>query len=144
MRDPERIGRIAFIRYKGGARGEKVLDDRSEGEPLAVVIGAGNIPRGIENILYELEVGESRQVEIPCELGYGEYNLNAVQWYPRAVIERGYDLKVGSVLTWTNPDDHSVIPASVVEETADNVRIDLNHPFAGKTLSYWVELVDLK
>jgi FKBP-type peptidyl-prolyl cis-trans isomerase 2 len=143
MRDPERIGKVASIRYKGGAKGEEILDDRSTGEPLTVVIGDGRIPRGIENELFDMEVGESRVVEIPCELGFGEHHPQGVQWYLRSMLTNGQNLKVGSILTWTNPEDHTTLPARVVEATEDTVKIDQNHPFAGKTLEYWIELVSL-
>jgi FKBP-type peptidyl-prolyl cis-trans isomerase 2 len=144
MEHSERIGKAAHILYKGGIKGERMLDDRSTGEPLVVVIGEGRIPKGIEEVLYEMHIGEQRQIEVPCSLGFGEHKPEGLQWYPKSVIDHGYELKVGSVLSWTNPDDHSVLPARVVEETEDNIRIDLNHPFAGKTLEYWIELVDLK
>jgi FKBP-type peptidyl-prolyl cis-trans isomerase 2 len=144
MKDPNRIGKAACIRYKGGVKGEAARDDRSTAEPLIVVIGEGRIPRGIEDVLYEMEIGEQRLIEVPCRLGFGEYHADGVQWYPRSVVPHGYELKVGSGLTWTNPENKTVYPAVVVEETADNVRIDINHPFAGKTLEYWIELVDLK
>jgi FKBP-type peptidyl-prolyl cis-trans isomerase 2 len=143
MKDPERIGKAAQIRYKGGVKGQEPIDDRSTGEPLSVIIGDGRIPRGIENLLYELEVGESRTIEIPCELGFGEHRPAGVQWYLRTMLANGENLKVGNVLTWTNPESHQTLPARVVDATKDTVKIDQNHPFAGQTLEYWVELVDL-
>jgi FKBP-type peptidyl-prolyl cis-trans isomerase 2 len=143
MRDRERIGRIAKIHYKGGIKGEEALDDRSSGDPLTVILGDARIPKGIENLLYELEIGESRTIEIPYELGFGEHRSQGVQWYLRTMIANGEHLKVGSVLTWTNPENNQTLPAKVVDATEDTVKIDQNHPFAGETLEYWVKLVDL-
>jgi FKBP-type peptidyl-prolyl cis-trans isomerase 2 len=143
MNNRERIGRVAHIRYKGGVKGEETVDDRWEGEPLAVVVGEGQVPKGIENILYEMMPGEQREVEIPPELGYGNYRDEGAQWYPRTVLPSGYKLQNGSVLTWTNPVTHDTMPALVVEATKDTVRLDFNHPFAGKTLVYRIELVEL-
>ncbi|MGV8084222.1 MAG: peptidylprolyl isomerase [Coriobacteriia bacterium] len=144
MKNQDRMGKIACIRYKGGAKDDDLVDDRSTGEPLAVVLGEHRVPKGIEDALFEMEIGEQRQVEIPSELGYGAYNSKEVQWYPRTLVDNGYLLKKGSVLVWTNPEDGRQRPARVIEATEDTVRIDLNHPFAGKDLEYWVELVDLK
>jgi FKBP-type peptidyl-prolyl cis-trans isomerase 2 len=139
----DRIGRIAYIRYKGGVKGEAAFDDRSVGEPLAVLLGEGRVPKGIEKVLYEMQPGEQRVFEIPPQLGYGEYRPERAAWYPRTVLPRGYELKKGSVLSWTNPETRGTIPAQVVDETTDTVRVDLNHPWAGKTLVYWLELVNL-
>ena len=71
------------------------------------------------------------------------YDEKAAQWYLRTAIKDGYSLKKGSILVWTNPEDQSQRPARVTDATQDGVKIDMNHPFAGKTLEYWVELVDL-
>lgn len=144
MRDLNRLGRIASIRYKGGVKGEEAIDDRSTGAPLRVILGERHVPKGIEDLLYEMEVGESRVVDIPCELGYGEYNPQGVQWYPRTFVDGGYKLETGSVLTWTSPEDFRRMPVRVIDATDDAVKIDFNHPFAGKTLEYWIELVDLE
>lgn len=146
----ERVGKTAYILYRGGAAGpdgeldESLVDDRSTGDPLAVRLGANAIPRGIEQAVYEMEPGEEREVTVPSELGYGVYNPKEVQWYTRVMIPRGDELHVGSVLVYTRPGDGFKLPARVVDETADGIKIDLNHPFAGKELKYWIKLVDLK
>ena len=114
-----KAGRTAYLRYKGGVLGEEPLDDRSTGDPLAIVIGTMQLPRGVE-----------------------EDKL--ASWHLKGMVEHGYDLKAGDVVFWTNPDDGRRMPAWVTEETADMVKLDFNHPFAGKTLAYWVELVDLR
>lgn len=138
------LGSRVSILYKGGLKGEEPVDDRSSGEPLTVLVGDMKLPRGIENALMEMKVGEERDLEIPCELGYGQYQDALAQWYPRSMLDRGYQLKVGDVMFHRNPEDGHKQPAFVTETTIDNVKIDFNHPFAGKTLSYWVKLVDVK
>ena len=60
------------------------------------------------------------------------------------MVEGGYGLSVDDVMFWTNPDDGRRMPVWVTEMTQDAVKLDFNHPFAGKTLTYWIELVDLK
>ena len=45
---------------------------------------------------------------------------------------------------YTRPSDGLKLPARVVEETEDGLKIDLNHPFAGKQLKYWIKLEDLR
>jgi FKBP-type peptidyl-prolyl cis-trans isomerase 2 len=139
----ERMGRSAFILYKGGVKGEEPLDDRSTGEPLRVVIGENSIPRGIELALYDMEIGESKTVEVSPEQGYGYPSPDGIQWYPRTLVNNGAKLGVGDVIACTNKLDHKVLPGRVVQATDDLLQVDVNHPFAGKTLEYWVKLVDL-
>lgn len=143
MAAKNRRGRTARIRYRGGVLGQKPADDRTQGEPLAVRIGGHRVPKGVEKALLELEVGESCTLVIPPEEGYGAADPKLVQWYPRMMLDHGYELKKGSMIMWRSADGLAAKPAVVVDATKDTVKIDLNHPFAGKTLEYWVELVDL-
>lgn len=144
MEHVRKVGKTALIRYRGGVLGEDPADDRSSGEPLAVMIGTLQLPRGVEDAIVGMEVGERRIVEIPCDRGYGEHREALASWHLRAMVDGGYGLKVGDVIFWTNPDDARKMPVWVTETTEDMVKLDFNHPFAGKTLEYWIELVGWK
>ena len=93
----ERRGKIALIRYDGGVLGERKVDHRT-GEPLAVRIGASRLPKGIDNALLNMEIGEKATLIIPPEEGYGNANPKLVKWYPRQVLDHGYDIKKGSMI----------------------------------------------
>lgn len=138
-----RNGKLAYIRYKGGILGERPVDDRMD-EPLAVRIGAGRVVKGIDDALQVLEVGESVTLVIPPEEGYGDANPKLVNWYPRSMIPHGYEIKKDTMIMWESADGLAKRPVMVVDATKDAVKIDMNHPYAGRTLEYWVELVDLK
>ena len=107
-------------------------------------IGASRLPKGIDNALLNMEIGEKATLIIPPEEGYGNANPKLVKWYPRQVLDHGYDIRKGSMIMWESEDGLAKRPAMVVDSTKDNVKIDMNHPYAGKTLEYWVELVDVK
>lgn len=144
MSEQNRTGRKAYIRYKGGVLGQQPFDNRSEGEPLMVVLGRKRVPVGVEKALMHLEVGDSCTLIIPPEEGYGEADPKLVKWYPRTLLDHGYEMKKGSMIMWRSADGMAERPACIVDATKDNVKIDMNHPYAGKTLEYWVELVDLR
>lgn len=141
--EQNRNGKMAYIRYKGGISGERPVDDRTD-EPLAVRIGAGRVVKGIDDALQVLEVGESVTLIIPPEEGYGDANPKLVNWYPRSMIPHGYEIKKDTMIMWESADGLAKRPVMVVDTTKDAVKIDMNHPYAGRTLEYWVELVDLK
>lgn len=138
------IGSTVWIRYKGGVEGQAPRDDRSEGDPVRFVLGMSSLPRGIEEAIMTLGKGEAKTFKIPPKMGYGELQEKYMEWHPRPLLERGYELKKGSMLFWRNPEDGTKMPAWVREEKQDIVLIDFNHPFAGETLEYWIELVDYK
>lgn len=137
------LGSVVSIYYKGGVKGEAPIDERTEGEPLTVMIGDMKLPKGVENALMDMEPGQEKTVDIEPEYGYGDYKDGLAQWYPRMMLKDGYNIKVDDVMFHTNPEDGHVQPAFVTEVTEDNVKIDFNHPFAGKTLEYWIKLVDI-
>ena len=143
MRKEERLGRYALIRYRGGALGEDPVEDCSQGEPQRVRIGYCEVPNGIDNALFEMEIGESGTVVVSPNLGYGDYDPNGLRVVSRGEVPDGYDLDVGSVLGWRSPITRQVLPVRVVEAFDDYVKLDYNHPLAGKSLEYWIELVDI-
>jgi FKBP-type peptidyl-prolyl cis-trans isomerase 2 len=143
MRDISKLGKTALIRYTGGIQGEEPTD-RTGAEPMAVVLGAGRLPIGVENALHEMAVGEERDIVVPPELGFGMYNKEGVQWYPRAMIDRGDELHTGDVISWVDRVLNQTFPAYVTDENDGMIQIDINHPFAGKTLAYHLELVELR
>lgn len=138
-----RIGKVALVHYCGGASGENPVDDCSTGEPERVVLGVGELPRGMDEAFLDMEVGETRTVVIPCERGFGEHDPNGVQTYSRTFAEGFENLRVGDVVFWTNPVSGRRIPVRVVEADDRMVTLDYNHPLAGKELTYQLELVGM-
>lgn len=139
----DRIGRMAYIRYKGGVYGEDPHDIRMD-EPLPVRIGGGRVVKGIDNALKIMEVGDTVTLIIPPEEGYGAADPKKIDWYPRSIIPHGYEIKEHTFIMWESRDGLAKAPVWVAEAKEDVVKLDRNHPYAGKTLEYWVELVDLK
>lgn len=139
MTEKAALGRIVGIYYRGGVSGEDPIDVHVEGEPLRVMLGGVNLPRGVEEAIVGMEVGEEKVVDVPFALGYGEYREELARWYPKAVVPGGYGLEVDDVVTYRGEDGIGH-PAIVTALTEDSVRLDMNHPFAGNDLVYWLRL----
>lgn len=143
MTDSDRQGRRALVYYRGGALGEAVIEDLSMGKPAEILIGCGQVPPGIDELLLEMQVGEERVITLPPEKAYGQHDSAGVQSYGRLFIKNGDKLQTGDWLTWTHPATERRIPVRVVAATKDTVTLDFNHPFAGKTLQYWMKLLEI-
>jgi FKBP-type peptidyl-prolyl cis-trans isomerase 2 len=143
VRKTERSGKLALVRYRGGAVGEEPIEDTFGGEPERIYIGVGSVPPGIDEALYELEIGEIRTFRIPPEKAYGLHDPQGVRVYPRSMIPGGEALEEGSIFSWTNPASGAQLPVRVLEAKQDYVKVDFNHPLAGKELEYTIELVGI-
>lgn len=139
----QRSGKCALVRYRGGPVGGELVEDRSQGDPARIIIGAGQVPPGVEDILNEMEVGTQGEYIIPCAKAYGAHDPAGVKTYPRWFINGGEHLEVGTIISWEHPVSRQLVPVKCVDVTKDTVTIDFNHLLAGQDLRYWFELVDL-
>ena len=89
-----------------------------------------------------MKVGESKQVTVAPEDAYGFVNEDSVSEIEKTYIPED-SLKVGAVLQGQSPDGRVII-ARVVEITEETVMLDYNHPLAGKTLNFDVEIMNVQ
>ncbi|WP_415908327.1 FKBP-type peptidyl-prolyl cis-trans isomerase [Oleiharenicola sp. Vm1] len=121
----------------------RVLDtSRGGGEPLSFVEGAQEIVPGLEQTLVAMTVGERREVAVPPELGYGRREEELVQRVPRGQLPIDGEVRVGDQFL-AGPDRHAPV-VTVVAVEGDQVTLDANHPLAGATLRFDVELVAVR
>ncbi|MEQ3362974.1 FKBP-type peptidyl-prolyl cis-trans isomerase [Raoultibacter massiliensis] len=146
MRHSEYNGHVALVYYRGGALGEGAIEDHSpesQTAPECILLGSGEVPRGVSDVLYDMEIGEERTAVIPCEKAYGWHDPAGVQRYPRSFIPGGDRLEKGTVFSWRHPVSGKNVPVVCIEAAKDVVTIDFNHLLAGKDLEYWFKLVDV-
>jgi FKBP-type peptidyl-prolyl cis-trans isomerase SlyD len=116
----------------------RLLDTSRGNEPLTCVEGAGQIVDGLEAIVRSLQPGETRKVVVPPERGYGMRDETLIQKVRRNQLPVD-EVKVGDQFQ-TGPDRHApVITIAAIE--GDEVTIDANHPLAGQSLYFEVELM---
>ena len=116
-----------------------VVDSSSGKEPLEYVQGDGMLVPGIEKGLAGAAAGEKRRVVVAPAEGYGEAHPELLIKAPREALAHLPDLKVGAVVRGEGPEGPF---QAVVREIADaHVSLDLNHPLAGKTLEFDVEVL---
>jgi len=116
----------------------RLIDTSRGNAPMPFLEGAGQIIEGLEEKLLLMTAGEKRLVVVPPERAYGMHDAALVQKIPRARLPVD-DLKVGDQFQ-TGPDRHAPVVTVRALEGAD-VLLDANHPLAGQTLHFEVELV---
>jgi FKBP-type peptidyl-prolyl cis-trans isomerase SlyD len=122
----------------------QVVDSSSGREPLAFLPGRGYIIPGLERALYGMAVGEEKDVVVAPVDGYGEHDPNAFQLIPRSAFPPNLDLQVGRMLHMRDSSTHQVHQTVISEVRADEVLLDFNHPLAGETLHFHVQVVGLR
>ena len=134
-------GSTVKIHYTLAVDGKQIDDSKSRG-PLSYVQGAGQIVRGLEEHLAELQAGDVTRVEVPQEKAYGVRNEEAVQVLPLDAFENPDGLQVGAMIEGATAEGQR-FSAMVKGVDENNVTLDLNHPLAGKTLLFEVEILEV-
>jgi FKBP-type peptidyl-prolyl cis-trans isomerase SlyD len=120
----------------------EVMDSSSPGEPLAYLQGHGNLVPGLERELEGKNGGDKLTVKVSPADGYGEFSKELIQKVPRRSLKGISKITVGMRLNaQTEQGPRAVIVTNV---TGDMVTIDGNHPLAGKTLNFAIEIVDVR
>ena len=135
-------GHVVSMEYTLKVDGK--VKDTSEGrEPLQYVHGAGNIIPGLEREMAGMAVGESKDVVVPAANGYGEEDDKAFMDVPRDQFPKGVPMKVGTEIQVQNQAGQPMY-ARIDLVGEKSVRLDFNHPLAGKELHFSVKVVDLR
>lgn len=115
--------------------------DSTEGKPpLHYIHGRNQLIPGLERQLAGMRVGESKDVTIAPEDGYGAVDPNAFLEIPKEQLPTEVPPTVGMVLRGVNPDGQT-FQATIAEMKETTAVLNLNHPLAGKTLAFNVKVV---
>lgn len=134
--------KVVSIHYTLKNDAGDVLDTSSGREPLAYLHGSGNIIPGLEKALEGKSSGEKMNVSIAPEEGYGERHEGLIQDVPRDAFQGVEDIQPGMQFHAQGPSGPMVV---TVKEVGDNtVKVDGNHPLAGETLHFDVEVTDVR
>ncbi|MDO4896401.1 MAG: peptidylprolyl isomerase [Moraxella sp.] len=117
--------------------------DKSQDTPLAYLHGHNNIISGLEAELLGKQAGDKFTTTIAPADAYGEYLAEAVQEVPRANFQGVDDIKAGMQFQ-SQTDDGHVMLVTVKDVNDDVVIVDGNHPLAGVTLTFDVEVLDVR
>lgn len=135
-------GDTVFVHYTGTLDDGTEFDSSEGRDPLEFVLGAGTIIPGFEAAVTGKNVGDKVRVSIPPAEAYGEHNPEMVLIVPRDEVPSHIEPEEGMLLQITLEDGELDVAVSRVSDT--EVELDGNHPLAGKTLNFDIELVELK
>lgn len=112
-------------------------------EPMEFTIGNNEVVAGLEKSVIGMAVGEKKKVTVPPREGYGEIQTQLVDKVKKSQFPEHIDPVVGLQLKLTQADGNT-IDLRITEIKDGLVTLDANHPLAGRTLNYDIELAEVK
>lgn len=119
-----------------------VVDSTFDKQPATFKVGDGNLLPGFEAALYGFKAGDKRSLQIEPENAFGQPNPQNVQVMPRAQFS-DMELSEGLLIIFKDAAN-AELPGVVKGFDEQQVTIDFNHPLAGKTLSFDVEIIEVR
>ncbi len=135
-------GNSVKVHYHGTLNDGTVFDSTYEESPMDFTLGEGEIIPGFEEAVEGMDEGEKKNITVEPERAYGEYNEQGVVQVPRENLPEDIQPEEGMMLQLNTPEDQ-VVYVTVTEIDDQNVTLDANHPLAGKTLNFDIELVQI-
>lgn len=120
------------------AKKEGIYDKNVKYGPKTIILGYTPIIKGLEKVLYDMKNHEERIVEIKAEEGFGKRDVKLIRNFPlKSFIKNNVRPEINSVVRIGNRIGR------IIGINSGRVRVDFNHPLAGKDLIYYVKIVDV-
>lgn len=137
-----KTGDTVKVHYTGTLEDGTVFDTSREREPFEFKLGEGTVIPGFDEAVTGLEVGESTKISIEPEDAYGEVRNDLMLPVPKEQVPDNMEPEVGMQVQLQTQSGQQVI-ARIVHVDDEKIMLDANHPLAGKTLSFDIELLEI-
>jgi FKBP-type peptidyl-prolyl cis-trans isomerase 2 len=136
-------GDIAKIEYTGTLDDGRQFDTNIGKAPFEVEVGAGEVIKGFDSALVGMEEGEEKTVTITAKDAYGERDDKLEQTLPKSKLPKDIPYQKGVILKFKHKDGR-VFMALVKDVKGEDIVLDLNHPLAGKNLTFKIKVLGIE
>ncbi len=134
--------KVVGIHYALTDNDGKTIDSSKGKDPLYYLHGYGQLVPGLEDVLEDKSLKEKFKVKVSPEDGYGKFNEELVYDINRDKFPNPESIEVG--MTFTSKTKNGNINLNVIGVEDDKIKLDGNHPLAGKELNFDVEVVEIR
>lgn len=139
---PIQDGDTIKIDYTGTLDDGTVFDSSENHDaPLEFTVGAGQVIPGFDEAVKGMEVGEEKEFRIEAVDAYGEPNPAMTQTVPKNMLQCDTEITEGMMIMVGTADGQQM-PAKITEVTDETLTLDMNHPLAGKALTFNIKVVE--
>jgi len=124
-----------FIRVDYSGKIKESDKTLGEAKNAPLIVGAGYVIKGVDEALKKMKVGEKKTIEVPAEKGFGKRDTKLIKLIPESEFrKRDKKPQIGMIVDIKN------IRGRIISVSGGRVKVDFNHPLAGKTLVYEIEI----
>ena len=136
---PVSEGTRVYLNFSVSLEDGAEVDSNFGGDPVDFAIGDGSLLPGFERRLFGMNAGERQMFRVPAEDAFGQPNDNNVQQLPRDQFEDDIVLEIGLVFSFADAAGGE-LPGMIIAFDEQEVTVDFNHPLAGRTILFDVQV----
>jgi peptidylprolyl isomerase len=135
-------GDTVHVHYKGTLDDGSVFDTSEGKDPISFTLGDGEVIDGFESAIEGMSLGDKKTERFEPAQAYGDHRQELIFSVPKEQMPEGTEIEIGDMLQVGFPDgSNSAVTVAAVDN--DSVKLDANHPLAGKALTFELELVGI-
>ncbi|CAB1085495.1 FKBP-type peptidyl-prolyl cis-trans isomerase SlyD (EC [Olavius algarvensis Delta 1 endosymbiont] len=130
------------VDYKGTLQNGEVFDSSQGGQPLEVQMGVGQLIVGFEKELMGMALNDKKKFTLSPEDAYGQRDESHIRDFARSEFPPELEPEVGMTIALQTPEGRQ-LPAQITYLDEEKLSVDLNHPLAGESLTFEIEVVGI-
>lgn len=142
-----KAGDTVRVHYEGQLSDGTIFDSSLEREPIEFILGQDTVIPGFEQAVIGMEVGESKDISIPPEEGFGDYSEDLVVNIEKTILPPDINPELGMQLEVSSEEEEEEEETSrvftIADIAEDSITLDGNHPLAGAEIAFKIELLEI-
>ena len=135
-------GLYVSVDYKGTLQNGEIFDTSQGGQPLEVQMGGGQLIEGFERELMGMSLNDKKEFTLSPEDAYGQRDDSLNRDFARADFPPEMEPRVGMTIALQTPEG-SQMPGQITHLDEEKLSVDLNHPLAGESLTFEIEVLGI-
>ena len=131
------------LEYTGKLDDGTTFEKTEDQKPLEFTVGEGEIIPGIEKAVEGMDIGESKTVAVKPNEAFGPRDTSLISRVDKSALAGNFVPQKGMMVT-LHLQTGDVVPATIIDVTDNDIVVDLNHPLAGKDLSFDIKVVSVE
>ena len=130
------------VHYEGQLSDGTIFDSSPDREPIEFILGQDTVIPGFEQAVIGMEAGQSKDVSIPPEEGFGEYSEDLVVNIEKTILPPDINPELGMQLEVSSEEETPRV-FTIADIAEDSITLDGNHPLAGAEIAFKIELLEI-